>query len=98
MSFFLHETLESVFGAAPSSIQPLSGGSVGEVYCVTRADGSDVVVKVDQGASPRLDFEGYMLRYLNEHSALPVPAVIHSEAQLLAIEWVDGESRFSPKA
>ena len=98
MHHSLHEQLESILGTAPTSIQPLSGGSVGEVYRATLPDGSDVVVKVDQGDAPCLDIEGYMLQFLREHSALPVPEVIHAAPELLIIEWVDGESHFSPRA
>lgn len=94
----LTERLESILGVTPASIQPLSGGSVGEVYRVTLPDNTTVVVKVDQGSTPRLDNEGYMLRYLREHSALPVPAVIHGSPELLVIEWVDGESHFNQAA
>ena len=98
MATSLEQRLETVLGAAPASIHPLSGGSIGEVYRVTLPKQSDVVVKVDQGNNPQLDLEGYMLKYLREHSSLPVPDVIHSESALLVIECIEGESHFNAKA
>jgi len=62
---------------------------VGEVYRADMPDGSRVVVKVDASASPRLDVEGEMLRYLAERSELPVPSVIHADPSLLVMEHVE---------
>ncbi len=82
-------------GRGVQSLRPLSGGCVGEVYRALLDDGKDVVVKVDDAANPSLDIEGYMLRYLAEHSKLPVPGVLHCEAALLVLEFVEGVSSFS---
>ncbi len=87
--------IEATLGQRPGRLQPLSGGCIGEVYSTELADGTRVVVKCDQHAQPRLDIEGYMLRYLAEHSTLPVPAVLHSEPALLIMEFAEGDSQFS---
>ena len=90
----LHEQIAAVIGATPRSIAPLSGGCVGEVYRVTLLDNTSLVAKLDRSASPRLACEGRMLRYLAEHSHLPVPAVLHSSESLLLMEYLAGESHF----
>lgn len=94
----LNETITERLGRPAESCRALGGGCVGEVYRVRMKDGGDLVVKYDSCASPALDVEGYMLRYLAEHSALPVPRVLHSSPDLLAMECVDGESRFDAAA
>ncbi len=91
-------SLAEALGAAVVSHAPLSGGCVGEVYKVALEDGRHVVVKVDGGSKPCLDIEGYMLGYLAAYSALPVPAVLHSAPELLAMEFVEGTSSFSRQA
>jgi fructosamine-3-kinase len=81
-----------------SDIIPLSGGCIGQVYRVTLADGRQLVAKADSGRKPRLDIEGYMLRYLADHSQLPVPAVWYSSPQLLLLDFLAGDSHFSAAA
>lgn len=76
------------------SARPLSGGCIGEVYCLDLDDGHRAVAKIDRGSRPRLDIEGYMLRYLREHSALPVPEVYGCEPGLLLMEYLAGDSHF----
>ena len=85
-------------GRPAESCRALGGGCVGEVYRVRMKDGADIVVKHDARSSPALDIEGFMLCYLAEHSALPVPRVLHSSPDLLAMECIDGESRFDANA
>lgn len=79
-------------------ISPLSGGCVGQVYRVRLADGTMLVAKVDDSAQPVLATEGFMLRYLAEHSALPVPAVIHESDRLLLMSFLPGGSHFNRDA
>ena len=38
-----------------------------------------------------LEIEAFMLRELMVQSDLPVPGVLHCEADLLAIEWVEND-------
>jgi fructosamine-3-kinase len=83
-------------GVPALEIQPLSGGCVGEVYRVQLGGGDSVVVKVDNGPAPRLDVEAFMLQYLRGHSALPVPEVRWSAPDLLIMEFLAGNSHFTP--
>lgn len=98
MNATLAEVVEQALGTPAQSISPLSGGSVGEVYRATLGADRDVVIKVDRGSEPRLNLEGDMLRYLREHSELPVPEVLHSAGDLLIMEMLPGSSLFSANA
>ena len=93
----IEERLEDKLGRAVMAVEPLSGGCIGQVYAVRLAGGERMVVKVDEGASPRLEVEGYMLRYLAQHSELPVPTVHVSERRMLVMDFIEGESRFRPE-
>ena len=73
------------------AIEPFSGGMIGEVYRVTLADGQVVVAKVGTPEA-KLNIECYMLRYLAENSQLPVPDVLYSDASLLIMSFIKGES------
>ena len=94
--------IEGVLGRSPTAMQSLSGGCVGELYLVRLAGDERVVAKVDDASTGRLDVEGRMLRYLREHSELPVPAVLHAEPALLLMQWMPGNTGCSrlaePKA
>ena len=60
----------------------MGGGCVGDVYQVTLQNGEQVVAKVGDAGSG-LELEGDMLRYLAQHSPLPVPDVLHADDTLL---------------
>lgn len=98
MSSPAKQAIESALGHPVKSMHALSGGCIGEVYRVLLSDGSEVVVKLDQSATPRLDIEGYMLEYLAAHSTLPVPHVIHSSPELLTMRFIEGDSHFTAEA
>ncbi len=83
-------------GSAVVSSRSLAGGCVGDVSLATLADGREVVVKAGSGA--KLDIEGWMLRCLSDRSGLPVPGVFISEADLLVMERVEGETGCRPEA
>lgn len=69
---------------------PLSGGCVAEVYRADLADNRPIVVKIGAAdGSSRLDREGFMLTYLAQRSALPVPRVLHVDPALLVMEWIE---------
>lgn len=91
----LEGEIENFLNVGVVKIGPLSGGCVGEVHRVRLADGSEVVVKVDRGGAHHIDREGFMLRYLAEHSTLPVPSVRHCSDELLIMDFVEGDSHFS---
>ncbi|MCB8968615.1 MAG: fructosamine kinase family protein [Ardenticatenaceae bacterium] len=94
----MRDEIEAVLGTAVLDVSPLSGGCIGQVYRVRLANGETAVVKADDGAHPKLDVEGYMLRYLAAQAALPVPAVLHSAPHLLIMSFLPGESHFSGAA
>jgi fructosamine-3-kinase len=89
------EGVESTLGERMSGAWPMGGGCIGEVYRVELADGTTLVAKVDRKAEAHLEREAYMLRYLREHSDLPVPEVYHGSQTLLLMQFVEGANRFS---
>jgi fructosamine-3-kinase len=93
----IRQQIETAAGINVSAISSLGGGCVGQVYRVHLADGTTVVAKVDEQTEPRLDIEGYMLRYLHEHSNLPVPEVLYCSPTILLMSFLPGESRFSKR-
>jgi fructosamine-3-kinase len=92
------EEVEARLGVPVAEFSIQHGGCVGEVYRVRLDDGSDIVVKVDRRKQPNLDVEGFMLNYLEHHTTLPAPRVLHSDPELLAMTFVTGESHFSNNA
>jgi fructosamine-3-kinase len=94
MASRLNQEIERLFGKAPTRVRPLGGGCVGEVYQV-EIPGQIVVAKVDSGATANLETEGYMLRYLAEHSSLPVPEVLFCRDDLLVMTFIEGSSSIS---
>ncbi len=90
--------IERAVGQTICEIRAASGGDVGQVYLARNSDGQGLAVKVDSGARPRLDIEGFMLNYLHEHTDLPLPAVIYNSPSLLIMSQMPGASVFSPKA
>ncbi len=94
MTANLAARIGGILDREPPALTPLHGGMIGQVYGATWPNGTRVVVKVDPGPEPELDIEGYMLRYLAEQSALPVPALYHCSRDLLVMEYVAGSSRF----
>lgn len=89
----IHLRITQLLDTPPEHIRPLSGGMIGEVYRVDLADGRTIVAKTGATAAAKLSIEGYMLRYLHDHSRLPVPEVLHSEDTLLLMTFIEGESR-----
>lgn len=81
--------LEAALGRRPRRLSSLSGGCVAEIYRVELADGDVVVAKLgrEPGALPT---EAYMLRYLRQHSDLPVPDVLHADDDLLVMSFIAG--------
>ena len=90
--------VETAVSTKIQEIAPLSGGQIGQVYRVRLADGTPLVVKFDDGPEPQLDIEGNMLCYLAKHTQLPVPGVVSTQPHLLIMEWLPGQSHFSPQA
>lgn len=92
------QQIEKALDTAVTDANPLSGGCIGQVYRLWLADGRQIVAKVDARPDSQLAREGYMLDYLAQHSALPVPAVLHQEPGLLVMSFLPGSSHFSHAA
>ncbi len=90
MSSSLTHALSVLGFATPCSTSPLSGGCIASVYRVTFVDGSTAVVKHDAARSATLRIEAMMLRYLAEHSALPVPRVLAESDEALVMQLMPG--------
>jgi fructosamine-3-kinase len=81
----LGRVIEEALGMAPVRSRPLAGGCVGDVIQLSMPDGARLVAKFgDPGA--HLDLEGWMLRYLRDHSDLPMPRVLFQADRLLVME------------
>ncbi|MEJ2121339.1 MAG: fructosamine kinase family protein [Alphaproteobacteria bacterium] len=80
--------IEAAIGRRPVRLSPLSGGCIAEIYRADFEDGERLVAKL-AGADGDLTLEAYMLEYLAEHSALPVPAVVHGTADLLIMDYIE---------
>ena len=93
----VRSVVETAVSSKIQEIVPLSGGQIGQVVRVQLADGTPLVVKFDDGPEPRLDIEGAMLRFLAKETKLPVPQVVFCQPHLLIMEWIPGQSRFSPQ-
>jgi len=75
-------------GAAITATIPLHGGSIAAVHRVDLADGTRVVAKT-AAQSAAFEIEGYMLRYLRDASALPLPEVLLAEYDLLLMSYIE---------
>jgi len=84
----IEQAIQRVTGQRPSASTPMGGGCVANVRRFTLADGGSVVAKSGAPGS-NLALEGSMLRYLAEHSALPVPTVLHADDTLLLMSYVE---------
>ncbi len=91
----LSQVLSSYLGCGVSEAIRLHGGCIAEVYRLRLEDGRTVVAKIGSPDS-QLDLEGWMLSYLKEHSTLPVPDVLASQANLLVLSFIPGDSQFGP--
>ena len=85
-------------GSPVIDIAPLGGGCVSVVYEARLGDGRRIVGKADESGSDTLATEAFMLRYLAERTALPVPAVVAVDGGVLLMEYVEGDSRFDGAA
>lgn len=91
------QTIENITGARATDSDALGGGCIGDVYRVRLSDGETVVAKVGD-ADSGLALEGYMLRYLAQHSSLPVPDVLHADDTLLLMRYVDNSGGLNAPA
>ncbi|NNF79601.1 MAG: phosphotransferase [Rhizobiales bacterium] len=84
--------LEAVFEQPVSGCQTLGRTWGLQVLKVEFPEGPPVLAKAGVPDLPgHLEIEAFMLRELMVQSDLPVPGVLHCEADLLAIEWIDND-------
>lgn len=88
MTAAIEDRIEAAIGARPERLAALSGGCIAEIYRVDFNTGLSVVAKL-AGKGDSLEPEAYMLRYLREHSHLPVPEVIHADDGLLIMSYIE---------
>jgi fructosamine-3-kinase len=81
----LQTEIEKAIGQKIKSIAPLSAANNAQIYRLLTESGAVAVAKV---AEHGLDTEAFMLRYLKENSALPVPRVLYSNAHVIIMEYM----------
>ena len=84
----LQETIAGITGKRLLKLSPLGGGCIGDVYRADLEGGESIVAKAGDAGSG-LALEGFMLRYLAGHSALPVPDVLHADETLLLMSYLE---------
>lgn len=87
----LAETVRAATGKTLVGTRPLHGGCIAEVLRLELGDGEALVAKVSDPADDGLAIEARMLRYLAEHSRLPVPQVLYADPSLLLMDFVKSE-------
>jgi fructosamine-3-kinase len=94
--------VQQIMNADIIKTAPLHGGCIAAVSKVWLSDDRVIVVKSDDSkihktnnSETGLAIEGWMLGYLAQHSQLPVPQVFYSGSDLLIMEALQGESRFT---
>jgi fructosamine-3-kinase len=93
----LSDRIERLLGRRPRRIAPLGGGCIAPVHRCDFAAGEPVVAK-QPPPGRTLDCEAWMLRYLRENSALPVPAVLAAESDLLLLEHIGAGDALDARA
>lgn len=94
----LFHEVRAATGREVTDIEPLGGGCVSSVYRLIFREEPLLIAKVDEEGTAGLPVEAHMLRYLAEHTSLPVPDVIYVNERLLLMSFVAGESHFSVAA
>jgi fructosamine-3-kinase len=88
MTTDIADQVERLLGRRPMRIAPMGGGCIALVYRCDLAGGERIVAK-QPSPGRTLDCEAWMLRYLAEYSALPVPTVLAATSDLLLLEYID---------
>ncbi len=87
----LEDHLEELLGARPRSLTPLHASDWADVMRAEMPGGETYAVKLPRRTdSGMAEIEARMLRYLREHSALPVPDVIAVSPRVLVLGFVPG--------
>ncbi len=97
MDTTIAQRIADATGSAVDQAGSLGGGHGARLYGIVLADGRELVAKAAT-TSTTLDLEGTMLRYLAEHSRLPVPEVFLAEADLLVMSRLANRGRMGAAA
>lgn len=97
MSAALADRIERLIGKRPLNVTPLGGGCIAPVHRCAFADGHSLVAK-QPSPGRTLACEAWMLRYLRVESALPVPAIVAAEPDLLVMEYIDADGAMTGAA
>lgn len=84
----LADRIEHLLGHRPLRIAAMGGGCIAPVHRCELPGGERIVAK-QPSPGRTLDGEAWMLRYLRANTALPVPAVLAAEPDLLLLEYID---------
>ncbi len=87
--------IETIAGKPFLRADFLPGGSNGEVWLLTFADGARLVAKTG-GDGDSLAVEGWMLRWLADRTALPAPEVLDAAPDLLLLGYVPSRGDITP--
>ena len=90
----MQQRIEAAIGRRAIAMRALKGGMISQTLRIDLADGAPLVAKVGDGGHD-LRIEAWMLRYLREQSPLPAPAVLYADANLLIMEFIEGESQWN---
>jgi len=93
----LADRIEQLIGKRPLRMAAMGGGCIAPVYHCELAGGERVVAK-QPSPGRTLDCEAWMLGYLKQHSALPVPAVVAATPDLLLLEYMDSGDPLDARA
>lgn len=98
MNLELTNRVEMIVGEKVTTLAELNGGMISDVVKLSFDHAPPLVAKITSNGGKSgdnghdLSLEGYMLSYLKENSALPVPSVLHSEPDLLLISFIEGST------
>lgn len=81
----IRHRVEQEAGNAVVSLRHLAPGNNASLYLADMQNGERLVVKASGHAGARLDLEGWMLRYLQKNSDLPVPKVLWARKEMLVM-------------
>lgn len=86
--------IETALGSRIAAAERLGGGQIAAVWRLTLADSRVLVAKSGRG----LALEAWMLRYLEAHTAVPVPETWLAEDDLLLMDFIAHDGGLDPRA
>jgi fructosamine-3-kinase len=97
MNGAVFDAIDHALGRRPLRAEPIGGGGMAAVWRLDMPDG-DVLVAKTGPAGAGLDVEGWMLDYLRDRSALPVPEVLFAADDLLVMTHIPANEAIGPQA